>query len=163
MLKEHPSFVKQNIAGLDCCLLFGAFSLAYYLVSPFKSLSPLFTYWPMFIGFIGFYLYFAWTRELFSVLQFNWMTHLFGRTITIFLSAGVLGAAILYILPDTYNSRTLYVIFAIISFFIIVSEKMLIKAFFSAIRRRNKNTTPIILFGRGRMAAQLCKELLSHP
>ena len=56
MLKEHPSFVKQNIAGLDSCLLFGSFGLAYYLVSPFKPLSPLLTYWPMFIGFIGFCL-----------------------------------------------------------------------------------------------------------
>jgi exopolysaccharide biosynthesis polyprenyl glycosylphosphotransferase len=163
MLKEHPSFVKQNIAGLDCCLLFGAFSLAYYIVAPFKQLSPLLAYWPMFIGFIGFYLYFAWTRELFSVLQFNWMTHLFRRIIMIFLSAGLFGAAILYILPDTYNSRTLYLAFATISFFVIVSEKMLIKVFFSEIRRRNKNITPIILFGRGRAAAQICKEILLHP
>jgi exopolysaccharide biosynthesis polyprenyl glycosylphosphotransferase len=163
MLKEHPSFIKQNIAALDCCLLFGAFTMAYYIVLPFKPLSALLTYWPMFIGFIGFYLYFGWTRELFSVMQFNWMSHLFGRIIAIFSSAGVLGAAILYILPDTYNSRTLYLVFAGISFTFIVSEKMLIKAFFSAIRRRNKNTTPIILFGRGRMAAQICKEILIHP
>jgi exopolysaccharide biosynthesis polyprenyl glycosylphosphotransferase len=163
MLKEHPSFVKQNIAALDSCLLFASFSLAYYLVSPFKPLSALLAYWPMFIGFIGFYLYFAWTRELFSVLQFNWMSHLFGRIIMIFLSAGMLGAAILYIIPDTHNSRTLYLVFAAISFTAIVSEKMLIKAFFSAIRRRNKNTTPIIVFGRGRAAAQICKEILSHP
>jgi exopolysaccharide biosynthesis polyprenyl glycosylphosphotransferase len=163
MLKEHPSFIKQNIAALDSSILFGAFCVAYYAVLPYKPLSPLLTYWPMFIGFIGFYLYFAWTRELFSVLQFNWVSHLFGRTVAIFASAGVLGAAILYILPDTFNSRTLYVVFAAFSFLLIVTEKMLIKAFFSAIRRRNKNTTPIILFGRGRVAAQICKELLSHP
>jgi exopolysaccharide biosynthesis polyprenyl glycosylphosphotransferase len=117
----------------------------------------------MLIGFLGFYLYFAWTRQLFSALQFNWMDHLFGRIILIFMSAGVLGASILYMLPDRYNSRTLYIVFAIVSFLFIAGEKLLLKEFFFQLRRRNRNVSPIILFGRGRQAAQMYHELWVHP
>jgi exopolysaccharide biosynthesis polyprenyl glycosylphosphotransferase len=97
------------------------------------------------------------------VLQFNWIRHLFSRVVMIFLSAAFLGAAILYIVPDNYNSRTLYILFAVLSFTVIASEKLIIKEFFVIIRRRNHNTTPIIIFGRGRIASQIYKELSSHP
>jgi exopolysaccharide biosynthesis polyprenyl glycosylphosphotransferase len=117
----------------------------------------------MFIGFLGFYLYFAWTRQLFSVQQFAWMKNLFGRIIAIFGLAGILGAAILYLMPDSYNSRTLYAMFACISFVLIASEKLLLNQFFALIRRNNRNTTPIVLFGRGRQAAQILKKLHSRP
>jgi exopolysaccharide biosynthesis polyprenyl glycosylphosphotransferase len=162
MLKEHPTFIKQAIAALDCVLIIAAFWLSHIMVAQVKVLSAILNYWFMLVGFIGFYLYFAWTRHLFSVLQFNWMTHLFSRIVMIFLSAGMLGAAILYVLPDRFNSRTLYVVFAVVSFLVIATEKLALKVLFARIRRRNRNITPIILFGRGRMAAQIYKDLLSH-
>ena len=163
MFKEHPAFIKQAIAALDCVLIVCAFYVAYAIVAVIKPLSDIFNYWSMVVGFIGFYLYFAWTRSLFSVLQFNWLRHLFSRIVMIFLSAALLGAAILYIVPDNYNSRTLYILFASLSFIIIASEKLILKKFFVIIRRRNLNTTPIIIFGRGRLASQINKELSSHP
>ena len=163
MLKEHPSFVKQAIAVLDCGLIIAAFALSHLIVAQYKPLSFALNYWFMLIGFIGFYLYFAWTRQLFSVLQFNWMDHLFRRLIFIFMSAGVLGASILYVLPDKFNSRSLYFVFAIVSFLFIAGEKLVLKEFFFQLRRRNRNVTPIILFGRGRQAAQMYQELWAHP
>src|SRR5512138_1621933 len=105
MLKEHSSFVKQSIAVLDCFLIFLSFYCAYFVTGTYKELLPFYNYWVMFIGFLGFYLYFAWTRSLFSVLHFNWMSGLLRRIIAIFVSAAVLGAAILYLVPDKHNSR----------------------------------------------------------
>jgi exopolysaccharide biosynthesis polyprenyl glycosylphosphotransferase len=163
MFKEHPAFLQQTIAALDCVVIICAFYISYGIVAVYKPLSDIFSYWFMVVGFIGFYLYFAWTRSLFSVLQFNWIRHLFSRVVMIFLSAAFLGAAILYIVPDNYNSRTLYILFAVLSFTVIASEKLIIKEFFVIIRRRNHNTTPIIIFGRGRIASQIYKELSSHP
>jgi exopolysaccharide biosynthesis polyprenyl glycosylphosphotransferase len=163
MLKEHPSFVKQAIAVLDCGLIIAAFALSHLIVAQYKPLSAALNYWFMLIGFMGFYLYFAWTRQLFSVLQFNWMDHLFRRLIFIFMSAGVLGASILYILPDKFNSRSLYFVFAIVSFLFIAGEKLVLKEFFFRLRRHNRNVTPTILFGRGRQAAQMYQELWTHP
>ncbi len=163
MLKEHSSFVKQAIAAVDCVLIAVSFSLSYWIVSPLRPLSALSDYWFMLVGFMGFYLYFAWTRHLFSILQFSWMKGLLSRVVMIFLSAGMLGAAILYVLPDAYNSRTLYIVFAWISFFFIAGEKLLLVQIFARIRRNNRNTTPIILFGRGRLAAQVNKEINTHP
>ena len=162
MLKEHPTFIKQTIAALDCALIISAFCFSHAIVSQYKQLLAIQNYWLMLVGFLGFYLYFAWTRQLFSVLQFNWMAHFFSRIVMIFLSAGVLGAAILYMLPDRFNSRTLYLVFACVSFLAIATEKLAFKVIFARIRRRNRNITPIILFGRGRMAAQIYMELLSH-
>jgi exopolysaccharide biosynthesis polyprenyl glycosylphosphotransferase len=163
MLKEHPSFVKQAIAALDCALILAAFALSYSIVGRLKPLSDAVDYWFMVVGFIGFYLYFAWTRQLFSVLQFNWTTRLSWRVVMIFLSAGVLGASILYVVPDKFHSRTLYLFFAGISFVFIGTEKFLLRLFFSQLRRRNRNISPLILFGRGRQAAQMCQEMRSHP
>jgi exopolysaccharide biosynthesis polyprenyl glycosylphosphotransferase len=85
------------------------------------------------------------------------------RVVMIFISAGILGAAILYIIPDNYNSRTLYFAFTFLSFVFIYTEKLTLKIFIARIRRKDRNTTPIILFGRGRMAAQIFKEISSHP
>jgi exopolysaccharide biosynthesis polyprenyl glycosylphosphotransferase len=163
MLKEHSSFVKQAIALLDCILLFAVFRGAHYVVALYRPLSPLLDYWIMFVGFLGFYLYFAWTRQLFSILQFAWMRYIFSRIILIFFLAGILGAAILYLLPDRYNSRTLYMIFASASFIVITTEKYLLRALFSYLRRHNRNIAPVVLFGRGRQAAQIIKKSIAHP
>jgi exopolysaccharide biosynthesis polyprenyl glycosylphosphotransferase len=163
MLKEHSSFVKQSIAVLDCFLVFLAFYSAYFLTGIHKDLLPFINYWVMFAGFLGFYLYFAWTRSLFSILHFNWMSGLLRRTIMIFVSAGLLGAAILYLVPDKHNSRYLYITFAVVAFNYILIEKLLIKQLIAHIRRSNRNTTPIIIVGRGRDAAQINQEICSHP
>jgi len=163
VFKDHPSFIKQTSAAVDCVLLMCAFYISYVIVSMFKPLSEILNYWFMVVGFIGFYLYFGWTRSLFSILQFNWMGHLLSRVVMIFLSAAFLGAAILYMVPDTFNSRTLYILFATISFVFIAVEKLTLKKFFVIIRRHNRNITPIIIIGRGRMAAQIYKEISSHP
>ena len=163
MLKGHSSFIKQAIATLDCILIIAAFYISHKIASTFKVLSPIQYYLLMPIGFIGFYLYFAWTRQLFSILQFNWMKGLFQRVVMIFLSAGILGAAILYIIPDDFNSRTLYGIFATLSFVCIFMEKFSLMLFIAWIRKNNRNITPIILFGRGRIVAQINKEINSHP
>jgi hypothetical protein len=163
MLKEHSSFIKQTIAAVDCILILSAFTIAYHIVSPYKELLPILKYWVMVIGFTGFYLYFAWTRELFSIMHFNWVRNLPSRIVMIFLSAGVLGAAILYLLPDSQSSRYLYGTFCALSFIFISMEKLLLKMAIAHLRRRNRNTTPIIVFGRGRMASQIIYAIDKHP
>jgi exopolysaccharide biosynthesis polyprenyl glycosylphosphotransferase len=155
--------VKQTIATVDCLLLLTAFYISHSIGSYYRNLSPLLNYWPMLVGFMAFYLYFAWTRHLFSILHFSWMRGLLSRIVVIFFSAGVLGAAILYLTPDNYNSRTMYVGFALLSFLFIATEKLMLKLVFARARRNNRNTTPVILFGRGRTASQLAKEVRDHP
>jgi exopolysaccharide biosynthesis polyprenyl glycosylphosphotransferase len=165
MLKEHSSFIKQAIAALDCFLIVNAFYLAYFFLSMYRlsPLLPILDYWVMVVGFAGFYLYFAWTRELFSILNFNWMRDMTGRIIIIFISAGVLGAAILYLLPDSKPSRYLYLTFTALSFIFIGTEKLILKALVARLRRNNRNLTPIIVFGRGRMASQIIHAIDLHP
>ncbi len=75
----------------------------------------------------------------------------------------ILGASILYILPDDYNSRSLYFVFAGLSFCFIFLEKFTLKQLIVWLRKKNKNITPIILFGRGRFSAQINKEIRMHP
>lgn len=163
MLKQHPTFVKQFIATIDCILIIAAFYISHVIVSDYKQLSPIQYYLLMLMGFMAFYLYFAWTRQLFSILQFSWMRGLYKRVIMIFLSAGVLGAAILYVLPDVYNSRTLYIVFAFLSSVFIYTEKYSLMFIIGWIRKKNRNITPIIIFGRGRGSSQIHKEINSHP
>jgi exopolysaccharide biosynthesis polyprenyl glycosylphosphotransferase len=81
----------------------------------------------------------------------------------IFISAAILGAAILYLIPDNFNSRYLYISFTILAFAFISSEKLLVKQLIANIRRSNHNLTPIILIGRGRNAAQIHQEICCHP
>ncbi len=165
MLKEHSSFVKQVIAVVDCLLLLLAFYLANMIVfGPSIKIASLFNYWIMVVGFMSFYLYFAWTRSLFSILHFNWMSGLFRRVVMIFISAGFLGAAILYLVPHQgQTSRYLYLAFALISFVFIGTEKFLIKQFIARLRKNNRNITPMILLGRGRIASQVDQEISCHP
>lgn len=163
MLKEHSSFVKQTIAAVDCLLFILAFYIAYLINKDSHSLYPIVNYWIMVAGFTFFYLYFAWTRSLFSILNFNWMSGLFTRILWIFVSAGILGASILYLLPNSYHSRYLYLTFVFISTVFISTEKYLIKNGIIWLRKRSRNTTPIIIFGRGRTASQIFHDISSHP
>lgn len=148
---------------MDCVLIIGAFYLAYTFGPKSKYIFPMEKYLLIPVGFMAFYLYFAWTRNLFSILHFSWMKGLSSRIFMIFLSAGMLGAAILYLTPTDYYSRTLYFLFAFISFILIFSEKFTLKMLIAWIRRKGYNITPIILFGRGRITAQINKEIGAHP
>lgn len=159
MLKEQSSFVKQSVAIVDCLLIVAAFLLSYDIVSDFVRLNSITRYWVMVVGFLAFYLYFAWTRSLFSILQFTWFTTVMRRAGAIFLSAGILGAAILYILPDKYNSRRLYLSFTFFSFLFIALEKLLLKWLIATLRRHNRNITPVVVLGRGRQATRIVKEI----
>lgn len=165
MLKEHSSFVKQFIAGVDCLLLLFAFYCANLVVFGVDTrLQTMFEHWVMFFGFMSFYIYFAWTRSLFSVMHFNWMSGLFSRVIAIFFSAAILGAAILFLVPGQgqQSGKLLYLMFAGFSFVFISSEKFLIHRFIIRLRENNYNITPIIVIGRGRVASQLIEEILCH-
>lgn len=163
MLKEHSSFIKQTIAGLDCLLILAAFYASYSYAGQERELLPFINYWIMVLGFTFFYLYFAWTRSLFSVLQFSWMHDLTFRVVKIFIYAGILGAAVLYLVPENRNSRYLYITFTLLSFVLIGTEKIIIKRTIARMRRNNRNTTPVIVVGRGRSAAQICQEIDCHP
>jgi exopolysaccharide biosynthesis polyprenyl glycosylphosphotransferase len=164
MLKQHSSFVKQLIAAFDCFLMLLAFYIANVIVfGPSVSLSQLYDYLVMIVGFTFFYLYFAWTRSLFSIMYFNWMTGLFRNVVMIFVSAGFLGAAILFLVQKEQLSRYLYLVFALLSFIFIATEKFLIKKIIEKMRKNNRNITPIILFGRGREASQIYQEIICHP
>jgi len=127
------------------------------------NIQALFDYWVMIVGFMAFYLYFAWTRSLFSVLNFSWMNGLFKRVTMIFVSAAMLGASILFLLPGGRSSRVLYLIFTLLSFIFIGAEKFFLKLFIIRIRKNNRNITPIILFGRGRVTSQIHEEISCHP
>ncbi len=163
MLKEHSSFLKQTIAGLDCLLILGAFYASYSLTGKDRELLPFVDYWIMVMGFMFFYLYFAWTRSLFSILQFNWMHDLSFQVVRIFIYASLLGAAVLYLVPENRNSRYLYISFTLLSFAFVSTEKFIMKYVIVKMRKNNRNTTPVVVVGRGRSAAQICQEIDSHP
>ncbi|MBD3319660.1 MAG: exopolysaccharide biosynthesis polyprenyl glycosylphosphotransferase [Chitinivibrionales bacterium] len=163
MLKEHSSFIKQIIATIDCLLLLAAFYISHLIILQFRTLHPVLHYWLMFVAPLGFYLYFAWTRSLFSILHFSWMRGLVRRIFMIFALAGILGAAILYIMPDPHESRLLYMSFILLSFLFITAEKLILLKTVAGIRRKNHNLTPVMLFGRGREAAELMHKIRTHP
>lgn len=163
MLKEHSTLVKHAAVLGDILLLGGLFWLSHRLVGMRVELEGLTEYWAMFLGFLVFYVYFAWTRSLFSVQQFNTMSRLGARTVAIFFSAAVLGAAILYLLPDLHNSRGLYLAFVGLSCVSISAEKWLLCRLVASLHRRGHATTPVLLFGRGRALSQLAKELDVQP
>lgn len=163
MLKKHSTFIKQSIAVIDCFLLIVAFYLSHMLISAYRPLDPIFHYWLMIVGFMGFYLYFAWTRSLFSIMHFNWMKGLFGRIVMIFISAALLGAAILYLFPNERNSRYLYLMFTLLSFVFISFEKTIVKMFIGQFRVKSDNMSPVIIVGRGRDAVRVNHEIGAHP
>jgi exopolysaccharide biosynthesis polyprenyl glycosylphosphotransferase len=163
MLKEHSYLVKQTVALLDVVLLAGAYILAYGVVATYQDLEPIGYYWYMLVGFMGFYLYFAWTRQLFSILQFSWVKGVLRRIIMIFISAEILGAAVLYFAPAHFLNRWLYLLFGLFSFIFITTEKLILRSFFLHTRRSNRHTVPILLFGRGRQASQIIREIARQP
>jgi exopolysaccharide biosynthesis polyprenyl glycosylphosphotransferase len=163
MLKEHSYLIKQSVAALDVLLLATAYVLSYGVIASFQALEPIGYYWYMPVGFTGFYLYFAWTRQLFSVLQFSWVKGILRRIIMIFISAEMLGAAILYFSPSQFLNRWLYLLFGLFSFAFIATEKLILRSIFLHTRRSNRHTVPILLFGRGRQASQIIREIARQP
>ncbi|MCL2688242.1 MAG: sugar transferase [Chitinispirillia bacterium] len=167
MLKNHSAFIKQLTAGLDCLLILIAFYTSYYLISQVHEFIPFISYtmnyWVMLVGFTFFYLYFAETRSLFSILQFSWMNRLLLRTVKVFCYAGALGAALLYLMPTHSVNPRLYVSFVLCAFLFISFEKIIIKIVSARLRSSSSKITPIMVMGRGRAAAQICQEIDNHP
>lgn len=163
MLKDHSTLIKHAIAVADSVLLLGLLYGTHVVVGRHVNLGELLDYWAMFLGFLFFYLYFAWTRSLFSLLQFNMISGLWRRTAAIFFSAAVLGAAILYLLPDLHNSRRLYLVFIAVSCVVLSVEKAALQLVVSLLHRRGRIITPVLLFGRGRDLTRLTKEIACHP
>ena len=167
MLKIHSAFIKQLMAGLDCLLILIAFYTSYYLVSQVHEFIPFISYtmnyWVMLVGFAFFYLYFAETRSLFSILQFSWMKGLLLRIVKVFCYAGALGSALLYLMPTHNVYPRLYVSFVLCAFLLISSEKIIIKIISARLRSSSSKTAPIMVMGRGRAAAQICQEIDNHP
>jgi len=167
MLKNHSAFVKQLTAGLDCLLILIAFYTSYYLISQVQEfisfINYTMSYWVMLVGFTFFYLYFAETRSLFSILQFSWMNRLLLRTVKVFCYAGALGAALLYLMPTHNVNPRIYISFVAYSFLLISCEKIIIKIISTRLRSDGLKTTPIMVMGRGRAAAQICQEIYNHP
>jgi len=163
MLKEHSYLLRHVVALIDFTLLAGVFYLSHYLVSQNANLKPVTDYWFMFLGFLVYYGYFAWTRQLFSLLQFPLMPNLVWRTVLIFVSAGVIGAAILYLFPGLRDSRRLHFAFVLISCATVATTKELMRLALYWLRRHNRNTTPVLVLGRGRGLTRLSKQIRSNP
>jgi exopolysaccharide biosynthesis polyprenyl glycosylphosphotransferase len=163
MLKEHSNLVQQALAAFDCALLALAFLTAYVMVSPYVPLEPILSYWATFAGFTFFYLYFAWRNSLFSVLHFGWMEGLGWRVVVIFAAALVLGAAVLFLLPDEYHGRWLYLVFAAVSFVFVGFEKLALRVIVFWVRRRGRNYTSVLLFGSGELCAAVAADLTALP
>ncbi|MDR0306097.1 MAG: sugar transferase [Chitinispirillales bacterium] len=167
MLKDHSAFIKQLTAGFDCLLILIAFYTSYYHISQVHEFVPFISYamnhWVMLVGFTFFYLYFAETRSLFSILRFRWMKGLALRTMKVFFYAGSLGAALLFIMPTHNINPHLYVSFVICSFIFICTVKIVIKMVNIRFRSSSYKTKPVMVMGRGRAAAQICQEIDSHP
>jgi exopolysaccharide biosynthesis polyprenyl glycosylphosphotransferase len=163
MLKDHSSFVKQMIAGIDCLLILTAFFMSYYLTGQEAVPGSFTEYWIMPAGFGFFYLYFAWTRSLFSIMHFSWMRGLAISVVKVFLYTSSLCAALLYVLHLSVISPRLYITFALLSFVLISMEKIVVKIVTARFRSGSYRISPIIVFGRGREAARLCHEIESNP
>ncbi|MDR2728363.1 MAG: sugar transferase [Chitinispirillales bacterium] len=167
MLKNHSAFIKQLTAGLDCLLILNAFYASYYYFSHISKFIPfinyIMSYWVMLVGFSFFYLYFAETRSLFSILQFSWVKGLLLRTVKVFCYSAVLGAAFLYLMPIHNVNPRLYLSFVFFSFLLIAFEKIIIKRITVKLRSSSYKTTPIMVMGRGRAASQICQEIDNHP
>jgi exopolysaccharide biosynthesis polyprenyl glycosylphosphotransferase len=163
MLKQHSSLVRQAIAATDVVLITAAYGVAHVVVDRIVPIQPLSYYWLMYAGFTFFYLYFAWSNSLFSVLHFGWMQGLPRRIVMIFLSAGVLGAAILYLMPDSYHGRRLYLAFVALSFVFVGAQKLALKWLFTSLRKRDRNITQLLLFGRGAPLDAARADLEGHP
>ncbi len=130
MLKQHPSLIKQLIALTDTVLITVSFVVAYQMASQWDPLNPIESYWVMYVGPLFFYLYVGWTNSLYSVLHFGWMQGLTDRIVVIFALAGVLGASILYLMPDDFCGRRLYLAFGWLSFLLVGAEKIVLREFF---------------------------------
>ena len=163
MLKDHSAFVKQIIAGIDCLLILAAFFISYYLSSQDNIPAAFIDYWIMPAGFGFFYLYFAWTRSLFSIMHFSWIRGLALRVVKVFVYAGALCAALLYTLRLSMVTPRLYVIFLAVAFALVCTEKIVVKRLTVRVRSGSYRTTPVIVFGRGREAARICHEIESNP
>jgi len=163
MLKDHSAFVKQMIAGIDCLLILAAFLISYHLSYRDNIPAAFIDYWIMPAGFGFFYLYFAWTRSLFSIMHFNWVRGLTVRVVKVFLYASALCAALLYTLHLSIITPRLYLLFLSIAFALICTEKVVVKRLTVRVRSGSYRTTPIVVFGRGRDAARICHEIESNP
>lgn len=163
MLKERSFLVRHVVALGDIAILAVLFVVSHRMVGQSTPLLAPASYWLMFLAFLVFYVYFGWTRQLFSVLQYPMMSDLVWRTVIIFATAGVIGAALLYMIPEQVHSRRLYLSFVAFSCVTLTALKWLTSLAVRLARASGYNTTSVLVFGRGRQMSQVLKQIEAHP
>src|SRR4030067_617278 len=179
MIRERETVIRTDILLVDCSLVSLAYILSYFLrqrlgndsisrfLVPFKTaqeangtfsehfifLLLIVTFWCLMLYFNGMYL--------------PMRTRFFLETLWILIKSAFFAnlgfGMFVFLFKLTFVSRMFFVIFPIISFFFLFSEKAVIYRIMHSVRRQGFNQRRLLIVGTGRRAAGFIRKINDHP
>jgi len=155
MLKERSSIVRVTILVIDALLMAAAFVSAYVMYRQRAYLYPINEYYWIVFFSVPLTLFTLYRNHLYSDFRFKTYYWIVFRCALSFLTAFLIGAAILYLTKSGYYSRVLTVSFFLLAFVFVVIEKMVLKLTESILIARGYNRKNVLVIGDGSKAEKL--------
>ena len=179
MIRERENVIRRAILLIDGMLLSLAYMLSYFLrqrlgnnslsrfLAPLKNVQEpggafsehfiflllVVTFWCLMLYFNGMYLPMR-TRSFLETLWILIKSAFFAN-----LGFGMF----VFLFKLTFVSRMFFVIFAIMSFVFLFSEKAVIYRIMHSVRRQGLNQRRLLIVGTGRRAAGFIRKINDHP
>jgi exopolysaccharide biosynthesis polyprenyl glycosylphosphotransferase len=163
MLKEQAKLFAQLSIAADAILILAAFALAYTIRDLFQP--PLFTFgnyiWTMLL-ILPVWLYLLARQQLFASLRRFSCSDILSRVAAVHVWGAFAVAAVIFFLDRQIFSRSLFLLFILLSFLLLALEKSLLRLFLGSLRRRGFNYRQILIVGTQEKAHRFHRILEEH-
>ena len=169
MLKEHKTLIRYSLVAADLMIILFSFGFAYW----FRSSSPFFSNAPPIQNFIEYFWlcavslpvfgFFIYLEELYKSQRTLNFGILIWRLIKVILLVTIVLGTLIFIFKAKVYSRSLFGLFILFSFILLILERSSIKIVAHSIRRRGYNFRNILIIGINETADKLVKKIRNHP
>ncbi len=163
MLKEQAKLFNRFAVSLDIFVLFSSLSLAYVIrIYSRAGLQPILDYlWILLFAVPVWYLLLN-KNQFYSSIRRVSVFSILSRMVTVhFFGGSIVGTVIFLLQKDSY-SRGLYLLFLFLAFFLLTTEKLLLRMVLGYFRSLGYNTRNILIMGTCEKARRFCHLIEDH-
>lgn len=162
MLKQQAKLFNRIVMALDGVAFSAAFFLSFYLSGMNLSLGDAKSYLWLLIAVILLSHVLMERSGLYGSLRVSSLWQITLSLAKAHIIAGVIAAALIFLVDPHRISRELFVLFIKLSFVFLALEKAALKFFLSAIRRRGLNFRYILIVGTDTRALHMIRLMEHH-
>ncbi len=180
MVSERERFLGNIMKGVDFLFLLAAFPIAYFLDEFIRNIAQLSIkayaigstfsgfmffaqkYWLMFLGFPIIWIGMFSLNGVYREFRTRTLRRLLWLIFTSAIWASIASGSYVFLLKIEMASRLFFVVFAFVSYILIIMEKRLLLIVLDSIHKRGYNQENLLIVGTGKRACEFIRAVKNH-